>query len=120
MPFRIRISEEKKQFAKNLRKNPTLSEKHLWANIRSRKVKGFKFRRQAPILGFIVDFFCPVKNLIIEVDGSIHDQQKEYDDWREEILRKAGFIILRFKNTDVLNNTQIVINQIETTLLSTT
>ena len=95
--------------ARKLRKEMTPEEKLLWANLRNRKLKGLKFLRQHPIVYdtiwnkpkfFIPDFYCAEKKLIIEVDGKIHDFQKDYDQRREEILTNMGLRIIRFKNEE--------------------
>jgi len=87
----------------------TPEEKILWSNLRNRKLKGLKFLRQHPIVYdtirnkpkfFIPDFYCAEKKLIIEVDGKIHEFQKDYDERREEILRNMGLRVIGFKNED--------------------
>jgi very-short-patch-repair endonuclease len=107
--------------ARNLRKNMTSEEKILWQKLRARRFHGLKFLRQHPIiydtinnksLYFIPDFYCAEKKLIIELDGKIHDFQKEYDERREEILKNAGFKILRFRNEE-MKNVATVLKQIE-------
>jgi len=104
-------------FARALRKNQTPAEKHFWEKTRNRKLFGLKFRRQhiiqhANILGnksfFIADFFCGEKKLIVEIDGKIHLQKKEYDEIREEILAEMGFTVIRFWNEQVLENWELV------------
>ena len=91
----------------------TTAEKNLWKALRSRKLGELKFRRQAPIEWFIVDFLCMKHSLIIEIDGGIHELQKEYDREREEILRKKGYRILRFSNDQVLDDQEKVLNDIQ-------
>jgi len=90
-------------------KKMTPEEKILWSNLRNRKLKGLKFLRQHPIVYdtirnkpkfFIPDFYCAEKKLIIEVDGKIHEFQKDYDERREEILRNMGLRVIRFKNEE--------------------
>ena len=61
--------------AKNLRKNSTDVEKILWQQLRSRQLKGYKFKRQVPIGSYIVDFLCPFTKLIVELDGGLHAEQ---------------------------------------------
>ncbi|MDF1548138.1 MAG: endonuclease domain-containing protein [Bacteroidales bacterium] len=109
------------RFARELRKNQTPTEKLLWANLRNRKLNGFKFLRQHPILYssfngdnkyFIPDFYCAEKKLIIELDGKIHDFQKDYDQNREAILTDLGMKVIRFKNED-LENMKLVIKRIK-------
>ena len=113
--------EEKKtitQLSRDLRKNQTGSEKLLWQNLRARKLNGFKFNRQFPIvygrnfdgtsLFFIADFYCHEKKLIVELDGKIHEFQKEYDKERDFILNQLGLKVIRFKNEELENISQVV------------
>ncbi len=90
-----------KPLARHLRKNATLSEVLLWNNIKNRALLGYKFRRQAPILNYIVDFYCPELKLAIEIDGSTHDVKIEYDLERQKKLEGTGIFILRFQDVDV-------------------
>jgi very-short-patch-repair endonuclease len=98
------------KFAGELRKNQTPAEKKLWEHIRNRKLSKCKFLRQHPIpyrnfnnkiSYFIPDFYCVEKKLIIELDGKIHDFQKEYDNNREAILKDLNLRVLRFKNEEL-------------------
>lgn len=114
-PFRNQISEDKKNFAKELRKNQTIFEEKLWFYLRGKKL-GIRFRRQAPILGYIVDFYCPRMSLIIEVDGSIHLKQKDYDRIREGHLRQHGFSVIRFTNDQVVYDMPGVLYEISKTI----
>jgi very-short-patch-repair endonuclease len=97
-----------------LRQEMTSAEKVLWKCLRNRKLNGLKFRRQHPLDIFIADFYCHEKKLIIELDGGIHDtlEQKEYDEGRSFELKEKGFQILRFKNKEVLNNIEDVVQTI--------
>lgn len=103
-----------KENAKGNRQNPTEAELILWECIRNRRV-GVKFRRQHPVLDFIADFFCIEKNLIIEVDGDYHqsEEQTEHDNQRSDRLYERGYYVLRFKNEDIINNTQEVLERIK-------
>ena len=96
--------------ARKLRNDPTEAEKHLWCVLRSRNL-GVKFRRQAIIGPYIVDFVCFERKLVIEVDGGQHDQSWR-DIPRDEWLRGQGFEILRFWNHDVLGNRDEVLQKI--------
>ena len=89
--------------ARELRKNLTRQEARLWLRLRSLRAEGCHFRRQAPLLGFFLDFVCFKHRLIIEVDGSQHgeDVQGDHDAMRDSILARAGFKTLRFWNSDV-------------------
>jgi very-short-patch-repair endonuclease len=88
--------------ARRLRRDSTDAERALWKHLRSRQLKGAKFRRQVEINGHIVDFLCPAHRLIIEVDGGQHS--KEGDEARTASLENQGFRIIRFWNNDVLTN----------------
>jgi very-short-patch-repair endonuclease len=104
-----------KQISRLLRENMTDAEKHLWAKIRMKQLKGYQFYRQKPIGDYIVDFYCPRAKLVIEVDGSQHfsDEMTEYDRIRDEYLSSLGLRVLRFTNTDVLTHTEAVVENIE-------
>ncbi|WP_289028478.1 endonuclease domain-containing protein [uncultured Algoriphagus sp.] len=106
--------------AKELRKQMTPAEKVLWNFLKNKSLEGFKFRRQHPIDKYIVDFYCHQKKLVIEVDGSIHDQldQKEYDSGRTSVLEEFGLKVIRFRNEEVLDNFQSVIGRISKGLTS--
>jgi len=91
-----------RQYQLQLRKNQTPAEKALWGMVRNKQLGGFKFRRQHIIGVFIVDFVCIGAKLVIEVDGRIHDFQKEYDAARTEFLNAEGFEVTRFRNEEVL------------------
>lgn len=105
------VSKEKLEFAKKLRREMTSAEKILWHALRTNK-QGYHFRRQQIIDSFIVDFYCHAFALIIELDGGIHETQKEYDAQREAHLAARGFRILRFKNEEVEKDLQGVLQKI--------
>jgi very-short-patch-repair endonuclease len=81
--------------ARSFRKESTSSEERLWQALRRKQLAGRKFRRQQPIGGFIVDFFCATERLIVEVDGLIHDQQQAADTARQEYLESHGLRFVR-------------------------
>nr|WP_262494681.1 dihydropteroate synthase [Flavobacterium davisii] len=95
-----------KESAKAMRNNPTEAEKMLWNVLSAKGIDEYKFRRQHIIGEYIVDFVCLEKRLVIEVDGSIHNQpeQIEHDKFRTEWLEKNGFKVIRFENNQVLNH----------------
>jgi very-short-patch-repair endonuclease len=99
--------------AKSLRKRQTEAEKLLWWHFRSKQINGLKFRRQQPIGPFIADFVCFEKRLVIELDGGQHAVEKEKDRQREGWFHKEGFRILRFWNTEVLQNIEGVVEVIQ-------
>lgn len=98
----------------DFRKNPTLAEARMWEFLRDRQLKGFKFRRQHPMNGFILDFYCPELKLAIEIDGQVHQNsyQIAYDKERTENLQEVGISILRFWNSEIINELPSVINRI--------
>jgi very-short-patch-repair endonuclease len=96
--------------ARKLRKESTKAEKIFWNIVRNGKLFGIKFNRQFPIVFkfngqkrlFIADFYCHEAQLIIEIDGGIHETQQDYIILRTEILNQLDFKIIRFKNNQVL------------------
>jgi very-short-patch-repair endonuclease len=99
--------------AAQLRKEHTESEEILWQALRGRKLDGCKFRRQNPIGAFVVDFLCAEENLVIEVDGAIHEQQRESDALRQEIIESLGLRFLRFSAAEVEHNLNGVLDVIK-------
>jgi very-short-patch-repair endonuclease len=93
--------------ARSLRNNQTPEEKILWELLRRRSFSGFKFLRQHPVIYredkgwvdfFIADFYCNSLKLILELDGKIHENQKDYDMLRDEKLESRGLLVVRIKN----------------------
>ena len=108
----IPYNSELKEFAKQLRKNSTLSEVLLWKKIKNRAY-GVQFHRQVPMLSYIVDFYCHEIGLAIEIDGSSHDFKYFYDANRQGRLEKYGVQFLRFSDVEVKNNMFSVLLTIE-------
>ncbi|MBE2215020.1 MAG: DUF559 domain-containing protein [Opitutaceae bacterium] len=102
-----------KPLARQMRKEPTPAEYKLWQRLRNRQILNVKFRRQFAIDRFIVDFCSPEVRMIIEVDGPIHQYTQEEDKIRQDFLESLGFVVLRFTNLAVLNQTQAVVTEIE-------
>ena len=92
-----------KEYARELRKNSTLSEVLLWKNIKN-KALGVQFHRQVPMLEYIVDFYCHELMLAIEIDGDSHLYKYEYDNKRQGELEKVGVVFLRFTDLDIKQN----------------
>ena len=92
----------------------TPAEKKLWDYLKGKSLSGFKFRRQHPIKKFIVDFYCHELKLVIELDGSIHDQpdQAEHDLGRKFELEEFGLKVIRFRNEEVFDLTEEVLDRI--------
>jgi very-short-patch-repair endonuclease len=101
-----------KQRARKLRTEATDAERALWARLRRRQILGYKFRRQQPLGQYIVDFVCLEKRLIVEVDGSQHNEQQSYDAARTGWLESQGYRVLRFWNNEVLSEMASVIEAI--------
>jgi len=100
--------------AKALRKNMTVAEQILWGYLKA-KPNGFKFRRQHPLGIYIADFYCHKLKLVIELDGSVHDNEdvKQNDEVRQKLIEEDGLTVMRFKNQEILNDIQNVLKQLE-------
>lgn len=98
--------------AQALRRELTPAERALWAVLRGRNVGGLRFRCQHPVGPFVLDFYCPAAKLVIEVDGAVHEQQREQDQARTEHLQQYGYQVLRFTNEQVLDDLDTVMAQI--------
>lgn len=93
--------------ANKLRHTMTRAEVVLWVELlRASQMMDYPFRRQRPILGFVVDFMCKNLNLVIEVDGASHEWPgaHERDAWRQRLIENAGFKVIRFKDDEVMTN----------------
>jgi very-short-patch-repair endonuclease len=90
--------------ARVLRQASTEAEHELWSMVRNRKIGGCKFRRQVPIGRFFADFACVERRLVIELDGSQHAEELDYDAARTGVLEACGWTVLRFWNNQVLEN----------------
>jgi len=100
-----------KKYAQKLRNDGTKAEACLWKYaLRAGKLKGFKFRRQRPVLNYIADFMCPELMLIIEVDGMSHwdEEVVKRDSIRQKKLEEIGFTVIRFNDEDVLSDIENV------------
>ena len=102
--------------ARELRMNMTKAEACMWKYIlKGRQLKGFQFRRQRPVLNYIVDFMCKELMLIIEIDGITHSYKEVYenDKKRQKLLEAAGFKFLRFTDEEILTDINGVKRKIE-------
>lgn len=108
-------------FARAMRHEPSEAEQRLWRELRDRGFAGWKFRRQHVCSDYILDFYCPVARLAIELDGGQHGEmeQREYDERRTAALERAGIRVLRFWNDVVLRQPLDVLEQIEVALRTT-
>jgi len=106
-----------KPLRKSLRKNTTEEESLLWRYLNDKQL-GYKFRRQHSIGRYIVDFYCPSKELIVEIDGSQHlEDNAQYDQERTKYFNKLGLKVLRFWNSEVRDNLAGVVEEIKNKLL---
>jgi very-short-patch-repair endonuclease len=111
------VTKAKLERAKELRREMTPAEKLLWKEVRAKKL-GVRFRRQQVIQGFIVDFYCHRAGLVVEVDGDVHDLQKEEDERREKVLSAMGLRIVRFQNSEIVKNLSAVVGKIKAVISS--
>jgi len=100
------------QSARRLRRVMTEAERLLWSRLRDRRLGGLKFRRQAPLGPYVLDFFCEELRLVVEVDGSQHADRTEHDAKRTEWLEAHRCRVLRFWNNDVMQQTDSVLEAI--------
>ena len=102
------------RYSKELRSRQTPAELFLWERLKENKLNGRRFYRQHPIDRYIVDFYCPKRKLVIELDGGIHDKQyqKDHDEIRTALLRSKGCRILRFRNAEIFDNIDAVLQRI--------
>ena len=112
MPNIIPYNPKLREFARYLRNNSTLSEVLLWKEIKN-KALGVEFKRQVPILDYIVDFYCQELKLAIEVDGHIHDFRYVEDKVRQEQIEQWGITFIRFSNEDIKTNMFSVVLSLE-------
>ena len=96
--------------ARRMRRNPTPEERSLWSALRARQLDSLKFRRQAIIAGFIVDFYCPSVGLVVELDGDWHGTAM--DDKRDEVLGSLGLKVLRLPNDFVSSDLEAALRVI--------
>jgi very-short-patch-repair endonuclease len=100
-------------FAKRMRREQTPAEQELWEMLRKRQLDGWRFRRQAVFGAFIVDFYCPEAEVVVEVDGSIHRTQRGYDAWRQRLIeRRHGVRFVRITNGLIRWNKAAVVRKL--------
>ncbi len=109
IPYRPELVER----AKELRKNLTPAEALLWKYLKRKQINGFDFDRQKPIDRYIVDFYCKILKLAIEIDGQSHDFKIEYDVKRQKRLESFGIKVIRFTEKEVLHDLDNVLTEIE-------
>lgn len=117
--MKIHYNPKLKELSRQLRNNSTLSEVLLWDELKAKKMYGYQFMRQKPILNYIVDFFCSKLNLVIEIDGDSHshDEASTADQNRQKEIEELGIHFLRFDDLDVKHNIHNVLRTIQSFIL---
>ncbi len=107
-------------YAKENRQNKTEAEDKLWQELRNRKLNGCKFRRQHPVAGYIPDFVCLEKKLIVEIDGEYHneEEQRKFEEVRTEWLNEHQYELIRFTNDEVIHHLPQVLKKISESLIA--
>ena len=113
MPIKLPANKELRKNARELRKNATLSEVLLWNLLKNKRANSLDFDRQRIIGNYIVDFYCSKLKLVIEIDGSSHDNKYTYDKKRDNYLESLGLKVIHFDDRDVKFNIDKVILTIE-------
>ncbi len=108
--------EKLKPFAREMRHAQTKAESLLWDRLRNKQLANQNFRRQHPIGRFIVDFYCPGRKLVIELDGGIHKATRVEDRERQIHLEAFGNKVVRFRNDEVENSIESVLDAITRTM----
>jgi very-short-patch-repair endonuclease len=106
--MRDNISSIAKQRARAMRREPIEAERMLWQALRDRRLQSLKFRRQAPVGPYIVDFLCVPHRLVVEVDGSQHAESRR-DEARDVWLMREGYRVLRVWNNEALAQKESVL-----------
>lgn len=114
--MKARIHNHKRYTAlrKDLRNDATKAERTLWKYLRNKQFGGYKFRRQHGIDSYIVDFYCPVLKLIIELDGWVHgeEEQRKKDQIKQKFLERERFLVVRYMNAQVRYELQAVLQDL--------
>jgi len=100
--------------ARRLRRDQTDVEKKLWSHLRDRRLDGWKFRRQVPVDRYVVDFLCADARLVVELDGGQHTAESDAE--RTRLIESCGYLVIRFWNNDVTENTEGVLQRIANAL----
>ena len=98
--------------ARCLRRNMTPAEQKLWDALKGRQLDGLKFRPQHPVGPFILDFWCPARKLVVELDGGSHEGREAEDEARTQRLQDYGYRVIRFRNEEVLTDLPSVLERI--------
>ena len=106
------INPAKAALAAQMRREMTPAEGLLWSRLHASRLEGFHFRRQQVIEPYIVDFYCHLAKVVVEVDDGIHNDRQDYDHQREQFLVHQGLAVLRCTNLEVQNNLDGVLGEI--------
>ncbi len=98
--------------ARCLRRNMTPAEQKLWDALKGKQLDGLKFRAQHPVGPFILDFWCPARKLVVELDGGSHEGREPEDEARTQRLQDYGYRVIRFRNEEVLTDLSSVLERI--------
>jgi very-short-patch-repair endonuclease len=110
------LQNERREFARALRKQPTKAEDMLWQRLRGSRFHGAKFRRQVPFDRYVADFYCHAAKLVIELDGKQHEWFADYDAGRTAVIESYGVRVLRFTNAEVCDDLDAVLSRIQAEL----
>jgi very-short-patch-repair endonuclease len=113
--YNVTGTEERR---KELRNNSTVAETVLWKYLKDRQLEGKKFRRQSSVGPYIVDFYCPEKRVVVELDGARHygPAAGDYDDRRTRYLKERGIKVFRFENRTLYRDLEGVLEEIRKAL----
>ncbi|TAE27337.1 MAG: endonuclease domain-containing protein [Cytophagales bacterium] len=108
-----------KSIRRELRQTATEAEEVLWEQLRERRFIGLKFKRQVSIGNFVVDFYCPSHELVVEIDGSVHDDVavRENDELRQQALESLGLTVIRITNDEVGSDMEAVLEKLRQFLI---
>ena len=122
MPFKRDHDRRLLGFAKAMRAEPTDAERKLWRLLRGRRLAGFKFRRQVPVAGYVLDYYCLREGVVVELDGGQHAEPvaREYDERRTRRLSEVGIRVVRFPDDEILKYPDAVCEAIYKELTSKT
>jgi very-short-patch-repair endonuclease len=99
-------AKERTERARGLRLNDSRAEQEVWEFLRAHRMGGLKFRRQHPIGPYFADFACVARKLAIEIDSEHHALQREADSRRTDLMEQAGWRVIRFSASEVVQNTE--------------
>jgi very-short-patch-repair endonuclease len=109
------VHSKQRNSARSMRRIATDAERKIWLLLRDRRLDGIKFRRQVPFGPYILDFVCFERSLVVEIDGGQHAGSKS-DQARDRHLKAKGFRVVRYWNTDVLQNPDGILTDLITQL----